>query len=135
MVRNQKQYQQPSQAPQQGQYPDVTPPTTKATWEQHLHIAQYLHSKGLTAEQTTAWFKPYNYTLNNLQYKAVRVSAMIAGLESSTQPAVVADPVGIINAQLADGTLKYTPTKLVHIPKVATPVIPAINTDEDEIPF
>lgn len=105
--------------------------TTKADWGQHLHMANYLHSKGLTADTTVAWFKSRHYIIKGHKYEAVRVSAMIAGIESHAQPAVVSDPVGIINAQLADGTLKYTKAKLVHTPKVATKPVP----DVDEPPF
>ena len=104
---------------------------SKGTWEQHLAIAQYLQSKGLTAQTTVAWFKAQHYIVKGVKFEAVRVSAMIAGLETSSAPAVVADPVGIINAQLTDGTLKYTKAKLVHLPKV---VVPAVVIDVDDAP-
>lgn len=71
----------------------------KADWDQHLSAAIELHSKGLTAAQTVAWFKSARtttkgtvipqYSLHGLRFEATRVSAMIAGIEVALQPPVV----------------------------------------------
>ena len=90
---------------------------TKASWEQHLTIAKLLHGKGLKADQAVEWFKQRKYTLKGLRYEATRVSAMIAGMEASHQYIDIDEMVATVNDGLANGTLKYTKTKLVHTPK------------------
>ena len=91
----------------------------KASWEQHLAVAQLLYEKGLKADQTVEWFKQRKYTLKRLHYEATRVSAMIAGMECSHEHIDIDDMVSTVNDGLANGTLKYTKTKLVHTPKKA----------------
>ena len=87
--------------------------TQKASWEQHLAVAQLLYKKGLKADQTVEWFKQRKYTIKELHYEATRVSAMIAGMEISTTKSII----DVVNTRLKDGTLKYTKAKLVHTPK------------------
>lgn len=109
----------------------------KADWDQHISIARYLHSKGLTASTTVAWFKAQHYTLKGKRYEATRVSAMIAGIELNTQPAVqytLADMVAHINTGISNGELKYTKGKQVHyVPTKAT--VPAPIKEVDDAPF
>ena len=99
--------------------------TSKADWSQHLSLARKLYSQlddnGQhihSSSTVVASLKLSHYIVNGRSYQATRVSAMLAGMEESqvVEP-VVSNPVAIINAGLADGTLKYTKTKLVHIPK------------------
>jgi len=89
----------------------------KATWEQHLAVAQLLYEKDLKADQVVAWFKSRKYTLKGLHYEATRVSAMIAGMEANHQYIDIDEMVATVNDGLANGALKYTKAKLVHTPK------------------
>ena len=91
--------------------------TQKASWDQHLAVAQLLYEKGLKADQTVEWFKQRKYILKGLHYEATRVSAMIAGMEASHQYIDIDEMVATVNEGLANGALKYTKTKLVHTPK------------------
>ena len=91
--------------------------TQKASWEQHLAVAQLLYEKGLKADQTVEWFKYRKYMIRGIRYEATRVSAMIAGMEASSKSISIDDMVGIINTYIANGSLKYTKAKLVHTPK------------------
>ena len=93
--------------------------TQKASWEQHLAVAQLLYEKGLKADQTVEWFKQRKYTLKGLHYEATRVSAMIAGMKANHQYIDIDEMVATVNEGLANGALKYTKTKLVHTPKKA----------------
>jgi len=93
--------------------------TQKASWEQHLAVAQLLYEKGLKADQTVEWFKQRKYTIKGLHYEATRVSAMIAGMECSHKHIDIDDMMSIVNDGLANGALKYTKAKLVHTPKKA----------------
>jgi len=90
---------------------------TKASWEQHLTVAQLLYEKGLKADQAVEWFKSRKYTLKGLHYEATRVSAMIAGMEANHQYIDIDEMIATVNEGLANGALKYTKTKLVHTPK------------------
>jgi len=87
--------------------------TSKATWDQHLAVATILNRKGMKANQTVAWFKPRKYTLQNLNYEASRVGAMIAGRESVT----IEDMMSALNNEIAKGTIKCTKAKGLHFTK------------------
>lgn len=100
--------------------------TSKATWDQHVALAKYLQSKGLTASTTVEWFKAKKYIVNNLRYEATRVSAVIAGIESVTCAPVqsLEDTIALVNSEISAGTLHYTKAKQVHI---VTPTVASID--------
>lgn len=91
--------------------------STKATWDNHVQLAQYLQVQGLTAVETVPFLKSHNYTFNNLKYEATRVSAVIAGIEvcQTAYIPTLQQAIAIVAKALEDGTVKYTKAKGVHI--------------------
>ena len=56
------------------------PIISRATVEQSTKLAVYLHSQGLSPEQSVQWLKSKHYAIRDTRFDVVKVASVIAGI-------------------------------------------------------
>ena len=110
----------------------------KATVEQTHEVGEWFFNQGYSPEQIMVWFKDHKYTIRGTHFNAAYVANFVAGarMASATSMPTQDDAVETVNALIAQGVLKHTKAKGVHVVPVVSKVEPVTTVaDDDEVPF
>ena len=109
----------------------------KATVQQTHSVGEWFFKQGYSPEEVMLWLKDKHYTIKGTKFNGAYVANFVAGarMASATSMPTQDDAVETVNTLIAQGVLKHTKAKGVHVVPVVAKVEPVTTVADDEVPF